>query len=104
MGTTTLCIAVRDPVPDTREIEGGLEMAVEVILRDESFQGGEDGTIRIAGLGWTEHRGGTSVETMKPPHVSRTRISRLCEHAPSAPYASENPSFLRSAPLSRCTI
>jgi hypothetical protein len=53
-----LGIAVLHPVADKREIKLLLQMSVEVVLGDQRLEGGEDGTVEIAELGWAEHGGG----------------------------------------------
>jgi len=50
-----LGIAGCNPVPDKGQIQHLLQAAIEVILGNQCFQGGENGTIEIAGLDWTEH-------------------------------------------------
>jgi hypothetical protein len=53
-----LRIAVLGPAANKREVELFLQAAVEVVLGHEGFQGGDNRTIKIASLGWTEHGGG----------------------------------------------
>src|SRR5436309_1042955 len=59
-GTTTGCIAISDPLTDEGEVEGGIEMAVEVISGNEPFEGDQDGAIQVALFGRTEHGAGAT--------------------------------------------
>ena len=56
-GPAGVGIALFDPVPHKGQIQHLLEAAIEVILGNQCFQGGVNGTIEIAGLRWTEHGG-----------------------------------------------
>jgi hypothetical protein len=51
-------IALRDPLSGEREVEHGLEMAVEVVSGDEILERDRDRAIKNTGLWWTEHGGG----------------------------------------------
>jgi hypothetical protein len=48
-------VALLDPITDKRKVEHGIEVSVEVISRDESFQRDKYGAVEMAQFGWTEH-------------------------------------------------
>src|SRR5215472_11362367 len=54
-GTTAGGVAIGGEATHKREIEDALEVAVEVAPRHCSLKRDEDGTVEVAGLGWTEH-------------------------------------------------
>src|SRR5438309_1573926 len=57
-GTAMVGVAGLDPVAYTGQVEGRVEMAVEVIAGDELLEGRGDRAIECPQFGRTEHRGG----------------------------------------------
>ena len=57
-GATASGIPIFDPVPDKREIKGGVEMTVEVVRGNEPIEREQDAAIQLSLLGRAEHRRG----------------------------------------------
>ena len=76
-----------------KKIQRLLKVAIEVIHGNQRFQGGDDRTIKIAVLGWTEHGRGLGesqvlrrsfeLKCVQARRSSTTGISRLCELCPA---------------------
>jgi hypothetical protein len=48
-------IAVRHPLADEAQVQRGGETTIEIVRRDQRFQGGGDGVIQAADFGRAEH-------------------------------------------------
>lgn len=50
-------VLFRDPIPHDREIEGRVEMPIEVVIRNKLLERNEHGSVEGAMFGDTEHAG-----------------------------------------------